>query len=104
MCRIPLRALPNCQIKLKARKSRFLPYFCEISGYKQKPQTFAEHLRKRRLDLGLLQREVAEKLGVHVATYRGWETFDAIPIKATMSKVIQFLGYDPSELSARDRD
>lgn len=41
--------------------------------------TIGDHLRKRRLDLGLLQREVTERLGVGEATVTNWELNRTIP-------------------------
>ena len=38
------------------------------------PQTLGDHLRRRRLKLGLYQREVAARLGVNVWTIQNWET------------------------------
>ena len=64
--------------------------------YPQNPQTFGEHLRKRRLDSGLLQRELAEKLGVTTQSIRFWETNTTRPMNEYMPRVIEFLGYDPS--------
>jgi hypothetical protein len=50
-------ALPFCHVVLKGKRA--LPGSCP-----NPLKTLGDHLRKRRLDLGLLQREVAKKLGV----------------------------------------
>jgi transcriptional regulator with XRE-family HTH domain len=42
-------------------------------GYPVPPVTIGEHLRKRRLDLGLLQSQVAERIGVTPSTVWNWE-------------------------------
>ena len=42
-------------------------------GYPEKPQTLGEHLKKRRRELGLLQREAAERMGISTDTYANWE-------------------------------
>ena len=39
-------------------------------GYPTEPQTIEEHLKKKRMDLSLLQREVAAGTGVDLTTYR----------------------------------
>ncbi|MFH1277565.1 MAG: helix-turn-helix transcriptional regulator [Candidatus Eisenbacteria bacterium] len=57
-----------------------------------------DHLRKRRMDLGLLQREVAERLGVAKDTYRFWECNRARPLPRQWEGIIRFLGYRPSSL------
>ena len=42
--------------------------------YSENPQNLGEHLKKRRREAKLLQREAAERLGVSLDTYQGWET------------------------------
>jgi len=37
--------------------------------YSQDPQTLGEHLKKRRRELGLLQLEAAEQMGIEIWTY-----------------------------------
>jgi DNA-binding XRE family transcriptional regulator len=74
-----LRALPSCQLRPIKRKDRMLPYFRTLNEYPKLLQSLGDHLRKHRLDLGLLQREVAMQLGVAPATYPNWETYDVTP-------------------------
>jgi transcriptional regulator with XRE-family HTH domain len=54
-----------------------------------------DHIRKRRLDLGLLQREVAEKLRVRPSTVQNWEGNATTPNYHRLKAIVQFLGYDP---------
>ncbi len=54
-----------------------------------------DHLRKRRLDLGLLQRDVAAKLGVRVDTIRNWEVGRNQPAQWQWPGIVRFLGYVP---------
>lgn len=42
-------------------------------GYPQELLTIGDHIRKKRMDLGLLQREVAAKIGVAESTVWNWE-------------------------------
>jgi len=49
------------------------------------------------MDLKLTQGELAERLGVNKDTVRFWENSQAKPSLAKVPKVIEFLGYDPSE-------
>ncbi len=58
--------------------------------------TIGEHVRKRRMDLGLFQREVAARIGVTEATVWGWE-HGREPELRSMPKIIEFLGYVPFE-------
>jgi transcriptional regulator with XRE-family HTH domain len=47
------------------------------------------------LDLGLLQREVALRIGVDKTTVFNWEAGTATPNLRALAAVIRFLGYDP---------
>jgi len=58
--------------------------------------TIGEHIRKRRLDLGLFQQDVAEIIGVCEATIWGWEN-GREPELRHVPKIIEFLGYVPFE-------
>ncbi|MBL6614572.1 MAG: helix-turn-helix transcriptional regulator [Reyranella sp.] len=64
--------------------------------YPENPKTLGEHLRKRRRELGLLQREVAGQMGIAVETLINWEKDRTRPVAAQFRPVIDFLGYDPS--------
>lgn len=63
--------------------------------YSEEPKTLGEHLKKRRKELGLLQREAAERLGCDVFTYINWEKNRTRPIASRFRPVINFLGHDP---------
>lgn len=65
-------------------------------GYIFSPETIGEHIRKRRLDLGLLQIEVARVIGVTESTVWNWE-HGTEPELRHMPKIIEFLGYVPFE-------
>ncbi|MCH8217916.1 MAG: helix-turn-helix transcriptional regulator [Planctomycetes bacterium] len=56
--------------------------------------TIGDHLRKKRLDLGLSQPE-ATRLGVSDCTLRNWEKNHYSPKTKYLPKIIQFLGYTP---------
>ncbi|MBX3177708.1 MAG: helix-turn-helix domain-containing protein [Candidatus Hydrogenedentes bacterium] len=64
-------------------------------GYPTEPRTVGEHLRKRRLDLQLLQREVAVIISVNGATIQNWETGSHSVSLSAWPAVLEFLGYDP---------
>ena len=59
------------------------------------PQTVGDHIRKRRLGLKMLQREVAEQLGVEKTSVFNWEANTSAPEVRFMPAIIDFLGYDP---------
>jgi DNA-binding XRE family transcriptional regulator len=48
--------------------------------YSENPQTLGEHLKKRRRELGLLQREAAERMGILTETYSNWEKDKSKPV------------------------
>lgn len=79
--------LPNVPLTLKAQKPR---------DYSKTPQTLGEHLKKRRRELGLLQREAAERMGILTETYANWEKGKTVPVASQFKPVLAFLGYDPS--------
>jgi transcriptional regulator with XRE-family HTH domain len=58
--------------------------------------TLGEHLRRRRRELGLLQREAAERMGVSAETVGSWEKGKTRPVPAQFRPVVAFLGYDPA--------
>ncbi len=61
--------------------------------------TIGDKIRNRRLELSLLQKDVASLLGtVEEAIYR-WETNRNKPEIKYMPKIIEFLGYFPFEIN-----
>jgi transcriptional regulator with XRE-family HTH domain len=54
-----------------------------------------DHIRKRRLDLKLLQKEVAGVLGVDTTTVTNWEKGRCQPKLYLIPRIVQFLGYNP---------
>jgi transcriptional regulator with XRE-family HTH domain len=81
-------ALPFCHISLKGQKP--LP-----KAYPQELKTLGDHLRKRRLDLKLLQKNVAQILGVKEATVWNWENNRTSPGLHYIPRIVEFLGYAP---------
>ena len=53
------------------------------------------HLKKRRMDLGLPERQAAQQIGVHHQTFTRWETNATNPAVRWWPQIIRFLGYDP---------
>ena len=49
----------------------------------------------RRLDLNLLQNQVANQIGVHELTITNWEVNATVPEVRYIPAIIQFLGYNP---------
>jgi transcriptional regulator with XRE-family HTH domain len=80
--------LPNCHVTLQALKPK-------APGYPQAAKTLGEHVRKRRMDLGLIQAEAAVQIGVSAASVWYWEKRRREPEIAHLPGIIAFLGYDP---------
>jgi transcriptional regulator with XRE-family HTH domain len=59
------------------------------------PQTVGDHIRRRRLALKMLQREVADQIGVDKASVFNWEANTSTPEIRYMPAIIRFLGYNP---------
>jgi transcriptional regulator with XRE-family HTH domain len=66
--------------------------------YPEKLKALGDHIRKRRLDLGLLQRETAERMGVDETTICNWESNRTSPQIHQVPEVIRFLGYNPLQV------
>jgi transcriptional regulator with XRE-family HTH domain len=58
------------------------------------PRTIGDHIRRRRIDLGLLQAEVAGEIGVTESTVWNWE-HGTEPELIHIPAVLSFLGYVP---------
>ena len=84
-------ALPSCHIQLIGRKP-------PSTAYPRELRTLGDHLRKRRLDLGLLQSDLAEELHVSEMTVCNWETNRTSPQLRFAPRIIAFLGYDPYDI------
>ncbi len=78
--------------------------FCELSFSVPKPAdpripseivTLGDHLRKRRIELGLTLKQVGEKFGVVDITIVDWEQGHHQPHPKHDLGIIEFLGYDP---------
>ncbi len=63
--------------------------------YPSLPVTLGDHLKKRRIELGLLQRELAKQLGVSEWTLRHWEKDSRAPAIRFVPRIIERLGYHP---------
>ena len=82
--------MPFCKVQFRA--PRPLP-----AAYPTELRTWGDHLRRRRLDLGLRQEDVAREAGVHRNTLQTWEQNLAQPAVCLLPRLIQFLGYAPLE-------
>jgi transcriptional regulator with XRE-family HTH domain len=75
-----------------------LPRSHRLNNRNQPPKelnTLGDHLLLRRLVLKLLQREVAEQIGVDKASITNWEGNRSKPGLKYMPAIFRFLGYNP---------
>jgi len=76
--------LPRLRVTLKAARTLGFPVV-----------TVGDHIKRRRLEVGLYQREFAKLLGACHKTIIDWETGDTdVPMRAYPT-VLAFLGYAP---------
>ena len=73
-------------IRLKALKPKDTDF---------EPETLGEHIRKRRLELSLTQKQAAKRLRVNPWTVLNWEKGHTEAPIASMPAILRFLGYDP---------
>jgi len=82
--------LPFCHLAFQAKKPLSAAYPKEL-------RTLGNHLRKRRLDLALTQRDVAQRLGADEASVWNWGKNRSSPALRFVPRIIEFLGYEPDD-------
>jgi len=55
--------------------------------------TIGDHIKKRRMDLRLLQKDIAKRWNVTEETITNWENGYSIPMISYYPLIIEFLGY-----------
>jgi DNA-binding XRE family transcriptional regulator len=80
--------LPFSHVELQGKKP--VP-----RAYPRELRTIGDHVRKRRLDMGLLQKEAARIIGVATNTLIIWEKNHRPVAVKLMPKIVAFLAYDP---------
>ncbi|MEO6324034.1 MAG: helix-turn-helix transcriptional regulator [Thermoanaerobaculia bacterium] len=85
--RMGIPALPFCHVQLTAK----IP----DHRYPKALSSLGDHLRKRRLDLGLYQMDVAARVGADTKTVTNWELNRTEPDLAHLPALLAFLGFDP---------
>jgi len=59
-------------------------------------KTLGDHIRKRRIELRLFQREVADLVGADPGSVNAWELNYHEPSLHLLPAITEFLGYDPN--------
>jgi DNA-binding XRE family transcriptional regulator len=82
-------ALPFPKLHLRGPRPREFP-----RGYPREVHTLGDQVRKRRLDQSLTQRNLAEMLGVSIATVGMWENDRCRPLPRYHRPLSEVLGCD----------
>jgi len=85
-------AFPFCAVRLRAK----IP----DHRYPEALKTIGDHLRKRRLDLGMRQRDVGALVGAAKPTVDAWEHRGTRPRGEVLRGLVEFLGYEPAEAAS----
>ena len=80
--------MPFCHFRLRAEKP-------PDQAYPRELRTWGDHLRRRRLDLGLRQKDVALQIGADPGSVWAWERNLRTPYVHHIPAIIDFLGYVP---------
>ncbi len=90
--------LPFCYRTITIHKTRYTRHLRTFE-YPPLPKTLAEHLRKRRVEMGLTQPELGRLLGVSRALISHWEYGISSPKqKQHRAALTAFLGLNASKL------
>ena len=88
-------SLPFCWATLRRVRCAQGLYFTETKGYPASPKTIGEMIRKRRLDLGVRQIDVANIIGCDEMSVVNWEKGHRTPRVNYMAGVVGFCGFNP---------
>ncbi|WP_373417364.1 helix-turn-helix domain-containing protein [Mucilaginibacter phenanthrenivorans] len=67
----------------------------QTKAYNPHPQTLGEHIKKRRIEANILQKDVAAIIGVSEDSVTYWENERSAPQVQHYPNIIRFLGYYP---------
>lgn len=87
--------LPFCFFAIKVSPEAFKTFIFRKKGFIHEPKTLGEHLRNRRLVLGLRQEDVAGRLVTLREVYERWERDERQPVVSEWPGILSFLGYYP---------
>lgn len=94
----PLELLGNCERQIRHTRSDQKRRYKRIrTPFPKKPTTLGQHIHRKRLDAGLIQRQLADQLGVLRATLGAWEADHYQPEGKMRAKITAWLGFDPRE-------
>lgn len=80
--------MPFCHVRLSAKRPKYAAYPAVL-------ETYGDHIRVRRVGLGLSQKRAAERIGVDETSVFNWESNRVKPAVRLIPNIIRFLGYCP---------
>jgi DNA-binding XRE family transcriptional regulator len=89
--------LPFCHLQINALRCPYPTLWKSTQTFAKEPRTVGEHLKSVRLKRHLLQTEVASLLGVNRGSVQNWERGIYEPSAGIVSKIVDFLGYNPAD-------
>ncbi len=82
-------------VSLFDQKALILPKY--RGDLPERLNTLGDHIRKKRLNLGLTRREAADLIGVEQCSVYNWEKRGLNPAQRVLAGIMDFLGYDPNQ-------
>jgi DNA-binding transcriptional regulator YiaG len=80
---------------MRISRDKYLPSNNRGIQVPKVPTTIGGHLRRRRLQLRIYQREAARGLGVSTVSLSRWERDKVYPTNPHHAQIVQYLGCDP---------
>ncbi|OFZ79390.1 MAG: hypothetical protein A2583_02850 [Bdellovibrionales bacterium RIFOXYD1_FULL_53_11] len=90
-----LGRLGSCHRTVIVTQPKNSPYMRRWKRYPDEANTLGAHLRRKRIDLGQSQVQLAATLGVTESAIYMWEKGKNRPSELHRSSIIRFLGFDP---------
>jgi transcriptional regulator with XRE-family HTH domain len=91
-------ALPFCRVTLRGQKPAPDP------AYPTHPRTIGKWVRKRRMESGLLQRQVADMLEICKDSVGRWESDRFRPSRAHLQALFRLFGEPPPEIGSLEKE
>lgn len=87
-------ALPSYERTLHLDRRHFIPAHNRGIPISEQPKTLGQHLRRRRAELKLYQRQAIDILHVSMVTLSKWERDHTYPTWDYHARIIEYLRYD----------
>ena len=80
-------------VHIKVPRVPYPPHWKAGQRLSKLPQSLGDQIRKHRLELHLLQADLAKAIGVHVVSISNWERGASLPSRRMMKRIQVFLDY-----------